>query len=218
MQLKYLIIIFSVFGVIVLYGLSLLVQPILISLEELPDYEGKNVIVQGTVLHHSSTQFGSQFITICPVNITTNITQAIVFTEHPLTIHSGDIIQATGKVQQYKDDWEIMTSSEQDITILHHWENITTPLWELAEHPLWFTTININVTGMIDRLYDSYFYLIDETGSYNLFINYNTYEFPAVYEGQTVYVTGIFTYDQAQLRYQLEAENIRPVSETEASP
>ena len=218
MQLKYVIIIFSILGVILLYGLSLLTQPTAISLEDLPEYEGKHVIVQGRVSRHSSTAFGSQFITINPINMTINETNAIVFTEHPLIIHSGDIIQATGKVQQYQDDWEIMTASENDIVILQPWDNVTTLLWELAEHPIWFTDIHINVTGMIDRIYDSYFYIIDSSGSYNLFVTYSSYNYPSIYEGQTIHIAGVFIYDEAQFRYQLEAQQIHPGSETEASP
>ena len=49
-KIKYFIILFSILGISILYGCAQLSQPQMISLEDLTDFEGKQVIIQGKVI------------------------------------------------------------------------------------------------------------------------------------------------------------------------
>lgn len=73
MKLKYFSLIFSIAGIVLLYFLSTLTQPVLIELHEIPEYEGKQVIVEGIVTEHHVTSYGSQIITIANDNVTTTV-------------------------------------------------------------------------------------------------------------------------------------------------
>ena len=73
MSIKYFSVIFSIAGITILYLISTLSQPAVIELCEIPDYEGKQVTTEGTVINHYSTKHGSQIITIEDNNITTTV-------------------------------------------------------------------------------------------------------------------------------------------------
>jgi len=64
MKLKYFSLLFSVVDILVLYFLSKLSHPPLIEIYEIPDYEGKQVIIEGVVTDHQVTKHGRQIITI----------------------------------------------------------------------------------------------------------------------------------------------------------
>ena len=91
MKLKYFSLLFSIAGILILYFLSKLSQPPLIEIHEMPDYEGKQVIIEGVVTNYQVTKHGSQIITIKDDNDTTTI-----FVEGETNIEYGDRIQATG--------------------------------------------------------------------------------------------------------------------------
>lgn len=199
MKIKYFSIIFSIVGIIVLYFLSTLSQPVMIELNEIPEYEGKQVIVEGTVMEYHITSYGNQIITIENNNTTT-----IVFVEEETKAKYGDKIQATGKVQKYKGDWEIVVGDIRFVEIIQHWQNITMPLWQLAENPAKYEGLNINVTGYIDLVYDTYFYLVDMEEEHSIIVFYSHVEQNSIYPGQKVQVAARFMFDIESFRYKLE--------------
>jgi len=208
MKLKYFSLIFSIAGILLLYFLSTLSQPTMIELYEIPEYEGKQVIVEGIVTEHHTTSYGSQIITIESDNAT-----ILVFAEGETNLEYGDTIQATGKVQKYKGDWEIVVDNERFIKIIQKWSNITFPLWQLAENPAKYDGLNVNVTGFIDTVYDTYFYLVDSEEEYSVIVFYNPSGQDALYPGQKVNVAARFIFDAEDLRYKLEiSEDIHGVS------
>jgi hypothetical protein len=196
MNIKYITLLISILGVIVLYILSLYAQPPVVVLSELPDFEGKIVTTQGTITTYRQTDYGNQIITIRDNNTT-----ATVFASTPLIIRSGDLIQATGSVEQYQDTWEILLNDPQSFQILKIWNETTTPLGEIAQKPISFQDQNLNVTGYIDALYESYFYFTDAKADYTIPVffkqSYNT----SLYKGEKVILTAYFSYDPTQLRY-----------------
>lgn len=199
LQIKYFSLLFSIIGIILLYFLSTLSQPTMIKLSEIPEYEGKQVIVEGTITEHYTTSYGSQIITIEDDNITTT-----VFVEEIISIEYGDIIQVTGVVQRYKGDWEIVVDNERFVNIVKKWQNITMPLWQLAENPTKYDGLNVNVTGYIDMVYDDYFYLIDSDDEYSIIVYYTFQQYSDLYPGQKVNVAARFTFDVGDFRYKLE--------------
>ena len=205
MELKYFVILLSVSSIIFLYFLSTLTQPIIIDLYEIPDYEGKQVIVEGLVIAHRITTYGGQIIEIQDPK-SENVTETILFVEEETPVEYGDRIQATGIVQKYKGDWEIVVNNKKFIKILQKWSNITFPLWQLAENPNKYIGTNVNVTGFIDRIYDSYFYLVDSEDKYTVAVYYDSTKFYNFSQGDTAYIGARFVYDSETLRFILSAK------------
>ena len=208
MQLKYFSLLFSIAGISLLYVLSILSQPIIIDLHELSDYEGKQVIVEGRVTEHHITNYGSQIIAIKDDDAT-----ATIFIEGAIEIEYGDKIQATGTAQKYKEGWEIVVNNERFVILLEKWQNVSFPLWQLAENPTKYDGLNINVTGYVDVIYDSYFYLVDETEEHSLIVFCNTPEYAVHYPGQKVNVAAQFAFDEEKFQYKLTlCEEIHSIS------
>ncbi len=211
MKLKHLSILFSIAGILFLYFISALSQPVLISLTEIPEYENKQVIVEGTVTDYQDTTYGSQIITIAGGNAS-----VCVFVEGSIRVDYGDTIQATGEVQKYNDDWEIIVNNERFVKIVQKWQNISIPLLQLAKNPIKYVGLNINVTGYVDMIYDSYFYLTDADGAHSLLVSCNPSIYDAAVPGEQVSVAGQFNYETEELRYALvickEAHGIFPLA------
>lgn len=199
-ELKYFIALLSVVCIVLLYFLSTLSQPINIELSGVPEYEGKQVIVEGTVTEHYTTTYGGHIINIKDMN-SENTSEVIVFVEEKTTVEYGDRIKATGKVQKYNDEWEIVVNKARFVKILQKWSNITFPLWQLAENPSKYVGINVNVTGVVDRDYDSYFYLIDSEEKHSIVVYYDSSRFHNFTQGDRVSVRGQFVYDEETLRF-----------------
>jgi len=196
MNIKYFSVIFSIAGITILYLISTLSQPALIELREIPDYEGKQVTTEGTVINHYSTKHGSQIITIEDDNITTT-----VFVEGGLDVEYGDKIRATGEVQKYNDGWEIIVNDERCITIIQKWKDRSIPLWQIAQGPTRYEGLNVNVTGYVDSLYDNYFNLVDAEDEHSLIVFYSSYDAETIYPGQKVNIAGLFKFDKENFRY-----------------
>lgn len=206
MKLQHLSLLIAFLGVISLYIISTLIEPIPISLDNLPKYEGKQVIVQGIVIDHyvTSSSYGNQIIVIQQDNST-----ATIFIEggEKNLLYCGDKIQVTGKVQRYKDKWEILVSDTHFIRVIQQWQNISRPLWEIAENPTYFTGLNLNVTGYIDAVFDTYFFLSDATGEHVIFVTHTPSSNISIYTGEKIILRAYFTYDAAQLRYKFEIKD-----------
>jgi hypothetical protein len=199
MKLKHFSLLFSIVGVLILYFLSELTQPPLIEIHEMPDYENKQVIIDGIVVDHRTTKHGGQIITIVGENSTTT-----VFVEGETELEYGDKIRATGEVQKYKDDWELVVNDNRLVRIIEEWQNATKFLWQLAENPLKYLGLNVNVTGHIESLSNAYFYLVDVEEKHSLIVFYNIFENITLHPGQNVKASGKFTFDEEKFRYQLE--------------
>ena len=60
-----------------------------------------------------------------------------------------------------------------------------------------------NLVGIIDRIYDSYFYLIDSGEKYSMVVYFDTVNFNNLSQGSEVYVSGKFVYDAETMRFVL---------------
>jgi len=208
MKFKYYSLIFSIAGIFVLYFLLKLSQPAAISIYEIPKYEGKLVSVEGMVIENHLTKYGSQIIKIENNNITTSI-----FIEGEIEIDFGDRIQVTGEVQKYKEEWEIVVNSVNLIKIIEKWGNKSFPLWQLAENPSRYLGSNINVTGYIDYISNSYFYLVDFERKYFLPVFYELGKNITISSGQKISAYGQFLFDKNNFRYKLElSEKVHRIS------
>ena len=209
--IKYLTLLFSISGVIFLYSLSMFQQPILLtSIQTLDEYEGKEVTLSGIILDYSTTNYGNQII-----KIQCNSTELTVFSETPLSFHKGDMLQATGTIQEYKDNWELIISNPKTAKIKETWQNKTTTIKDIAEHPEDYINIPRNITGYIDLTYETLTYLKDSSGTYTLPLTTPTQSIPKI--GSKVYLHATLSYDSTNARYILtdcnSIQEIIPASE-----
>ncbi|MCK4366020.1 MAG: hypothetical protein KAW45_08205 [Thermoplasmatales archaeon] len=168
-------------------------------IHELPEYEGKQVIVVGTVISYRTTRQGSQIIKIKENNAT-----ATIFVGGAIELEFGDKLKAIGEVQKYKDAWEIIIDDIRLVEIVEKWNNISFPLWQLAQSPARYLDLNVNVTGYIESVSNAYFYLVDLEEKHSLIVFYRIPENVTIYPGQKVSILGKFSFDEETFRYQLE--------------
>ena len=199
MSLKKYSIIFSIIGILVLYILSKLAQLPVIEIHELPDYEGKEVTINGIVIEHYLTRYGSQVI-----NIEDQNASATIFVEKKTFVEYGDRIQATGEVQKYKDEWSLVVNDNRFVKILKKWDNISFPLWQLAENPSRYLNLNVNITGYVEFVSNSNFYLVDLEKKHSLIIFYTLSNNFTIYPGQKISALGRFSFDKENFRYKLD--------------
>lgn len=199
MKLKYFSLVISIAGIFILYFLSKFSQAPLIKINELPNYNGKQVTIEGIVIEHQLTKYGSQIITIENENSITSI-----FSEKKVEIEFGDKIQVTGEVQKYKEKWELIVNDISNLKILEKSKNLSFPLWQLAENPQKYLNKNINVTGYIESISNSYFCLVDLEKKFFLTVVYQLEKNIAIIPGQKVSIFGCFSFDEKNFRYILE--------------
>lgn len=202
MNIKYLSILLAVIGIIALYAASTLSQPAEIELSELPNYEGKEVIITGIVTDYYLTRQGSQMIYIKQNNITTKI-----FSEEAHDIERGDQIRAQGSVQKYQGNFELMVNNKNYITVLQKWDKETISLKQLSSQPEKYNNLNINVTGKIKETYGTLFLLTDENNQHSLTVIVSNSSNLNLEKNQEILIHGKFTYDRENLRYQLLTSN-----------
>jgi len=203
MKFKYLIILIAIGSLVALYFLSLVSQPVLIPLSLLQTYDGQQVIVQGVVTDCQTTSYGSQLITIRETQNFTNL--VMLYIEGEIPVEYGDRIQATGEVQQYKNQWEIVVNNQQFIVILQKWQNLSFPLWQLALHPENYLDTTVNVTGIATQIFDSSFTLTSTDGKYSIEVAYKSSCPHQFLKGDTVAVGARFLYDATTCRFLLKA-------------
>ncbi len=203
MKFKYLIILIAVGSLIALYVLSLISQPILVPLSTLQTYNGQQVIVQGVVTDYRTTTYGTQLITIRERQNSTN--SVILYIEGELLVEYGDMIQATGEVQQYKNQWEIVVNNPQTLVILQKWHSLSFPLWQLALHPENYLDTTVNVTGIATQTSGSTFTLTSTDGKYSIDVMYQSSCPHQFSKGDTVAVGARFLYDPTTCRFFLKA-------------
>jgi hypothetical protein len=214
MKFKYLVIYITVGSLLGLYLLTLLSQPIQVNLSSLQTYNGQQVIVQGMVTEYRTTSYGTQLITIRDTQ--NNTTSATIYLEGNITVEYGDLIQATGEVQQYKNQWELMVNSPQCIIILQKWPTRSFPIWQLALNPEHYLDTNINVTGIISQTGLSSYILTSADGEYSIDVLYQSKCPHGASKGDLVSVAARFLYDPTICRYLLKAtENNHGIWRTE---
>lgn len=199
MKFKYIIIVLSLASILVLYFLSGFSQPISVPLSAVPSHEGKQVIVSGMVTDYRTTTFGAQLITIRSID--DNNSLLTLYIEGEISVEYGDVVQATGVVQQYKNSWEVVVDNVRFVTILRCWDATSFPLWQLAQNPSKYLDTNVNVTGVVDSLSDSTFSLHDQEGTYALQVYGSRSFISPLSKGDLVAVNARFLYDATALRY-----------------
>ncbi len=199
MNLKYYSILFSTIGIAVLYLIACMCKPVCIELSDIPKYEGKKIITKGFVRELSETQYKNQII-----RLQNNNSSVKVFSEEKTKAEYGDLVEVIGKIQKYKDDFEIVVESKESITIIKKWNNITIPLRQIANNPENYIGLNVKVIGHIDDIYNSFFRLKELETGHTIIVSYEGGKNLYLKSGKEVIVKGLFSYDDTNLRYLLK--------------
>lgn len=184
---------FAVIGIVVLYLVSAVSQPEEIALKDVKNKEGKNVVTEGIVADRYQTKNGNTIMEIRKDN-----TSISVFHEGPVDAGIGDEIRVTGRVQKYKNEYEIVAS---EIEILKKWEEGYIELEKLREKPEKYEGRNINITGFAVSIKHNEFYLSDNISKIKVRIT-KTAVLPG--EKQKIFVKGKMGYDENRFEYFIE--------------
>jgi hypothetical protein len=206
MKFKYIVIVLSLVSLLVLYLISSLSQPAVVPFSKIPTSEGKQVEVQGIVAGYQMTTAGSTLVTLRN-NDAANTTTITLYIEGPLSVEYGDLVQATGTVQQYNNAWELDVASPQSVIILQQWGNRSFPLWQLAQDPTRYVDTNVNVTGVVGTVSSLGFMLQDPTGASSVPVSFTHASTLSSSKGDQVAVKARFLYDKASLSYLLKVDD-----------
>ena len=201
------VIIFSLLGVGILYGISLtsFVEPPYVPLEEVAvgTYEGAFIRTKGIITDFSATEYGNM------LTIKGNGTELLIFIDsanakkEQLNLSYGDEIEVQGRVQLYEGRYKI-AASEKAIKKLSYVSNISF-VSQIAMHPEEYEGRRISVVGYAEDVYKHVFYLGDEKGKYLLRVKVDDGSIPIseLQEGDKIIAEGVFVYNPENMRYEL---------------
>jgi len=204
MKFKYLVVVLSLISLVVLYLISDLSQPTIVPFSKIPANEGKQVVIQGIVAGYQTTTTGSMLVTLRNYD-TANTTTITLYVEGQLALEYGDLVQVTGTVQQYNNQWELAVTNPQSVTVLERWGNRSFPLWQLAQNPTRYVDTNVNITGVVGTVSSSSFTLLDPAGFSSVPVSFTHSSTVLFSKGDQVSVKAQFLYDEATLSYRLKA-------------
>lgn len=193
---------FAVIGIVVLYLVSAVSQPENIGLEEIKSMEGKEVVTEGIVEYKYQTNSDNTILRIMNDN-----TSVSVFVKKVVDAEIGDEIRVTGRVQKYKNGYEIVAS---EIEILKKWDEDYIELKQLKSNPEKYEGTNINVTGFAVCIKHNEFYLSDNISKIKIKI-IKSIVLPA--ENQKIFVQGKIEYDENRFEYFIKLDRYGVINE-----
>jgi len=211
-------IIFSFIGISVLYGILLLAEPPLASLDEIARYEGTEVRTTGVITEFRITDAGNVVMEIIDVQTQTELT---LFVEPGsgqgsrdlLNLSYGDEIEVRGRVGRFRGDIQLVVSGGAIIKVSPQPESNGDIIFlsQVAVHPDEYEGRKIRLVGYIDDRFTRIFYLrssSSETGGNRMKVRLMDKEtniaISELEEGDKIIATGIFSYDPRNLRYVLK--------------
>ena len=232
------VIVFSLLGVGILYGLSLtsFVEPPYVPLEEVAcragagDHEGELIRTKGVITDFRATDYGNM------LTIRENKTELLIFVDTldksvgKLNLSYGDVIAVEGRVKTYKGRPELVVHGGHGNAIKklsaeneNENENIAF-VSQIAMHPEDYKGERVRVVGYADNVYKHVFYLADEQGKYLLRVRVEaetearaksddgSIPISALQKGDKIIAEGVFRYDPGNMRYELNLISLRRCS------
>lgn len=192
-KIEKVVIIGSLVGLVALFIIASLTEPVVISPANISSYEGRDVMIRGTVTDLYMTKYGGGIL-----EVTAGKSRAKVFIEDfSKQVNYGDTIKVTGKVRKYKGDYEVVTLNDRSIQVVSHENKSSMFLQSLADDPMSYEGKNIRVMGYVDRVYEKSFYLRD--GDYSLKVISDV----KPNESEKIIADGLLVYDEDDMRYVL---------------
>ncbi|PKK86536.1 MAG: hypothetical protein CVT48_00635 [Thermoplasmata archaeon HGW-Thermoplasmata-1] len=192
----------SLFLIGILYVLSLFSHPAYIGIGEVGDYEGRTVVVNGMLTGMVPLESGAGILSVRDTN-DSSLRITLFVQKMPGHLSYGDLLSATGKVERYENEWEIIVDSASDIIVTGNSGDNFTKLWQLSQDPARFSGIMVNVPAELYNPHSTYFYLKD--GGFKLKVLCPADFAGNFTSGESIAVAGIFSYDPDNLAYYLDA-------------
>ena len=230
------VIVFSLLGVGILYGLSLtsFVEPPYVPLEEVAcragagDHEGELIRTKGVITDFLATDYGNM------LTIRENKTELLIFVDTldksvgKLNLSYGDVVEVEGRVNTYKGRPELVVhgghgNAIKKLSAENENENIAF-VSQIAMHPEDYKGERVRVVGYADNVYKHVFYLADEHGKYLLRVwvgaetearaksDDGSIPISALQKGDKIIADGVFRYDPGNMRYELNLILLRRCS------
>ena len=226
------VIIFSLLGVGILYGISLtsFVEPPYVPLEEVAveTNEGELIRTKGVITDFRATDYGNM------LTIRENKTELLIFVDTldksagKLNLSYGDVVEVEGRVKIYKGRPELVVhrgheNAIKKMSAKNENENIAF-VSQIAMHPEDYKGERVSVVGYADNVYKHVFYLADEHGKYLLRVRVEaetearaksddgSIPISALQKGDKIIAEGIFRYDPGNMRYELNLILLRRCS------
>ncbi|MCK4475818.1 MAG: hypothetical protein KAU16_03750 [Methanophagales archaeon] len=210
------VIIFSLLGVGILYGISLtsFVEPPYVPLEEVAvgTYEGVFIRTKGVITDFSVTEYGNL------LTIRGNKTELLIFVDSTnardgqLNLNYGDEIEVQGRVQLYKGRYEIIATENTIKKSNAENESTISFVSQIAMHPEEYEGRRISVVGYAEDVYKHVFYLGDEKGKCRMRVKVeaeararteDSILISELQKGDKIIAEGLLSYDPENMRYEL---------------
>jgi hypothetical protein len=205
-----LVIIFSLLGVCLLYGISVFVNPPFVPLDEVALHEGSVIRTVGVITDFSITESGNVLM-----KIEGNQMELPLFVNSGdgrnelLNLSYGDEIEVEGRVEVYEGEYELVVSKNAIKKVTPG--STISFVSQIAVHPEEYEGRKLRVVGYAEDVYQRVFYLRDETGDHHLRVKLMATDTPIseLHEGDKVIAEGVFSYDAQNMRYELNLVALR---------
>ena len=217
------VIIFSLLGVGILYGISLtsFVESPYVPLDAVAvaTHEGAFIRTKGVITDFRITEYGDV------LTIGGSKTKLLIFVdsagEEPLTLSYGDEIEVQGRVQLYKGRYELV-AAENGIKKLIYGNENTSFVSQIAMRPEEYEGRRVSVVGYAGDVYKRVFYLCDEKGKDNYCMRVKVEAEAGAGAGDSIIselqkadkiiAEGVFVYNPENMRYELNLISLRAAS------
>ncbi|MBE0516958.1 MAG: hypothetical protein IBX41_06150 [Methanophagales archaeon] len=204
------VIIFSLVGVCILYGISVFVTPPFVPLDEVALHEGSVIRTRGVITDFSITKSGNMLMKIegnkteLPLFVTSGAEN-----EELLNLSYGDEIAVEGRVEVYRGEYELVVSGNAIKKVTPG--STISFVSQIAVHPEEYEGRKLQVAGYAEDVYQRVFYLRDATGDYRLRVKLMATDISIseLQEGDKIIAEGVFSYDAKNMRYELNLVALR---------
>ncbi|MCW3141960.1 MAG: hypothetical protein N2V72_07315 [Methanophagales archaeon] len=215
------VVIFSLLGVGILYGISSFVEPAYVPLEEVAvgPHEGALIRTIGVITDFSTTDHGNL------LTLRGDKTELPVFVESTnamngqLKLNYGDEIEVQGRVQLYKGRYELVADENTIKKLSAENESAVSFVPQIARHPEEYEGRRISVVGYARDVQKHVFYFGDEKSKYCMRVKVEgrarartdngSIPISELQKGDKIIAEGVFRYNPENMRYELNLISLR---------
>lgn len=194
------VVIFSLLGICILYGVSLLVVPPYVPLDEVAQHESAYIRTTGIISDLRVTESGTM-----RMNLRKNQTELLVFVKsteagkNELDLRYGDEIEVEGRVNMYQGEYEIIAPITGIKKLTRGYVNISF-VSQIAMYPEQYEGTRISVVGYADDIFKRVFYICDGNSMRVVTGDIPIHE---LQKGDKIIADGILVYNPDTMRYEL---------------
>ncbi len=210
------VVIFSLLGVGILYGISLTSVVPYVPLEEVAvgTHDGAFIRTKGLLIDFRATEYGNL------LTITRNKTELLIFVDSTnarnglLNLNYGDEIEVQGRVQLYKGRYElVVTESALKLKkACNENKSAVSFVSQIARHPGEYEGRRISVMGYAEDVYKHVFYLCDDEGGNRMRMRVKAktgIPISELQKGDKIIAEGVFSYNPENMGYELNLISLR---------